>query len=139
MGLEIQKKKDGSLKSNWWYGRFMVNGENHVINLGVEIKGKVPKTLRKQGDMAFECSRTLAASKLQDMIHEAKSHKTAEKHLQELYELKAGEKLGQIKIEKKGQKRVTPFVRSESSSASACIRPLFIPLGRPFGLPDCPG
>ena len=32
MGLEIQKKKDGSLKSNWWCGRFMIKGKQHVMN-----------------------------------------------------------------------------------------------------------
>lgn len=105
MGLEIQKKKDGSLKSNWWYGRFEVDGKNHCVNLGVEIKGRVPKTLRKQGDLAFECSRTLAAAKLKELITEATSTKVAEERLQELYELKAGEAIDQIAIEEIDNKR----------------------------------
>jgi len=98
MGLEIQKKKDGTLRSKWWYGRFMIKGKQNVVNLGVEVKGKVPNTLREQSNIAFECSRTLAAAKLKEMISEANSLKVAEKHLQELYELKSGGTLGQVSI-----------------------------------------
>jgi integrase len=115
MGLEIQKKKDGSLKSNWWYGRFMINGKQHVMNLGVEVKGKVPKTLRTLGDTAFECSRTLAALKLKEMVREANSLKVAEKHLQELYELKSGGSLGQVPItDIDDQRFMTPARRGRS-------------------------
>ncbi|MBL7016588.1 MAG: hypothetical protein ISR84_03425, partial [Kiritimatiellales bacterium] len=93
MSLEIQKRKDGMLKSKWWYGRFAVNGTRKVVNLGVEIKGRVPATLREIGDPRFERSRAQAQVKLDELIREARSHKAAEKHLQDLYELKAGEAL----------------------------------------------
>ena len=98
MGLEIQKNKDGSLKSNWWYGRFEVDGKSHCVNLGIEVKGRVPATLRKTGDTAFECSRTLADAKIKELISHARSRKTAAHHLQELYEIKAGEELTQIPL-----------------------------------------
>ncbi len=98
MGLEIQKNKDGSLKSNWWYGRFEVEGKSHCVNLGIEVKGRVPATLRKTGDTAFECSRTLADAKIKELIAHAHSRKTAAHHLQELYEIKAGEELTQIPL-----------------------------------------
>jgi hypothetical protein len=42
MGLEIQKKKDGSLKSNWWYGRFMITGKQHIMNSGVAVTSQKP-------------------------------------------------------------------------------------------------
>ena len=96
MGLELRRDKKHNLHSKWWYGRYMVNGKRHCINLGVEVKGKVPKDLRKQGDMAFECSRTLAAAKLKELMSEASSTKTASHHLQELYEIKAGEDVQQV-------------------------------------------
>jgi integrase len=99
MGLEIQKKKDGSLRSKWWYGRFEVNGKETCVNLDVEIKGTVPKKPQKYGDTAFECSRTLAAAKLKDLMTDAHSRKTAAHHLQELYEIKAGETLTQISLD----------------------------------------
>ncbi|MDF7824132.1 tyrosine-type recombinase/integrase [Pontiellaceae bacterium B12227] len=98
MGLEITRKKDGSLRSKWWYGRFTMNGKNTTINLGVEIKGRVPNTLRKVGDLAFERSRTQAQVKLDGLISEAHSQKNAEKHLEELYALKSGSSIEQIPL-----------------------------------------
>lgn len=98
MGLEIQKKKDGSLKSNWWYGRFEMSGKTHCVNLGIEIKGRIPKTLRKQGDLAFECSRTLAGAKLEELKKDARNTKSASHHLRELYEIKAGEDVRQVEL-----------------------------------------
>ena len=50
MGLEIQKKKDGSLRSKWWYGRFTANGKETFLNLGIEVKGSLPKKPQKYGD-----------------------------------------------------------------------------------------
>jgi hypothetical protein len=68
MGLEIQKKKDGSLRSNWWYGRFELAGKKKYVNLNVEIRGKMPPTLRKIGDSLFERSRAQAQVKLDGLI-----------------------------------------------------------------------
>ena len=50
MGLEINRKKDSSLRSHWWSGRFEVDGKRHTVNLGVKIEGRVPKTLKQVGD-----------------------------------------------------------------------------------------
>lgn len=47
MGLEIQKKKDGSLKSNWGYGRFEVDGKSHYVNLGIEARYRSSPIARK--------------------------------------------------------------------------------------------
>ncbi len=93
MGLEITRKKDGTLRSKYWYGRFEVNGQTKTVSLNVEIKGPVPATLREIGDPRFERSRAQAQVKLDELIREARSHKAAEKHLQDLYELKAGDAL----------------------------------------------
>ena len=91
MGLEIQKKKDGTLRSKWWYGRFEVNGTSKYVNLDIMIQGRIPSTLREIGNPVFERLRAQAQVKLDELIREARSHKAAEKHLQDLYELKAGE------------------------------------------------
>jgi integrase len=93
MGLEITRKKDGTLRSKYWYGRFEVNGQSKTVSLNVEIKGQVPASLRETGDPRFERSRAQAQVKLDELIREARSHKAAEKHLQDLYELKAGDAL----------------------------------------------
>merc|ERR1711879_613453 len=98
MGLEIQRKKDGALRSKWWYGRFTVNGKSSVVNLGVEIKGRVPESLKHRGDNPFEHSRMKAQVKLEELIAEANNHKTAEHHLEKLYELKGGSELTQVPI-----------------------------------------
>ena len=99
MGLEIARKKDGSLRSKWWYGRYEVNGEKHCTNLGVQIKGRVPPTLRKLGDPPFESSRAQAQEKLNLLISEARSRKTAEHHLEELHEIKSGCSLTQVSLD----------------------------------------
>ncbi len=99
MGLEITRKKDGSLRSKWWYGRFAVNGKNQCVNLGIEIKGRVPSTLRELGNPMFERSRAQAQAKLDLLIEEARSIRTAESHLEKLYEIKAGTPLEQVPLE----------------------------------------
>ena len=134
MGLELRRDKKHNLRSKWWYGRYMINGKRHFTNLGVEVKGKVPKNIRKKGDMAFECSRTLAAAKLKELIAEAHSHKAAEKHLQELYELKAGEALVQISISDIAHaKFLPPDRRGRSSNGSRAAGRGFVPVRKPGG------
>ena len=98
MGLELKRKEDKSLRSKWWYGRYSINGKRHCVNLGVEIKGIVPVTLRMTGDKAFEHSRLKAQVKLDGLISEAHSQKSAEKHLEALYELKAGSAIEQVPL-----------------------------------------
>ena len=98
MALEIIRKKDRSLKSKWWYGRFAVNGETKCMNLGIEIAGKVPKSLRQTGDTAFERSRMRAQLKLEELKKEAVSQKSAEQHLRKLYEIKAGGNINQVTL-----------------------------------------
>ena len=117
MGLELRRDKKHNLRSKWWYGRYMINGKRYFTNLNVEVKGKVPQNIRKKGDTAFECSRTLASAKLKELIAEAHNHKAAEKHLQELYELKAGESLTQISISDIAHAKFLPPDRRGRSSA----------------------
>ena len=99
MGVEITRKKDGSLSSNWWYGRFKVNGKSKCINLGIKIEGRVPGSLKETGDTAFERSRIRAQLKLDELKKEAHSQKAAEQHLRELYEVKAGGSIDQVSLE----------------------------------------
>lgn len=98
MGLEIQRRKDGTLRSKWWYGRFEVESSLKCINLDVEICGKIPLKLCQRGDNAFENSRMKAQFKLDQLKKEAQSRKTAAHHLQELYEIKSGEEIAQIPL-----------------------------------------
>jgi integrase len=98
MSVEVTRKKDGSLRSKWWYGRFTVNGNETCVNLGIEIKGRVPESLKARGDDVFEHSRMKAQFKLESLIAEACNRKSAEQHLEKLYELKSGSALHQVPV-----------------------------------------
>jgi hypothetical protein len=45
MLLEIQRGK-----SSWWYGRVEANGKYYSKNLGVEVRGRIPASLKELGD-----------------------------------------------------------------------------------------
>ncbi|MDH3346268.1 MAG: hypothetical protein OEL75_03695 [Kiritimatiellaceae bacterium] len=47
MGLEITRKKDGTLRSKYWYGRVEINGQTKSVSLNVKIKGRAPDTHAK--------------------------------------------------------------------------------------------
>jgi integrase len=67
--------------------------------------------------MAFECSRTLASAKLNELIRAVNNQKSAEKHLEELYELKAGASLCQMPVaEIAAHWRLIPTRRERSAS-----------------------
>ncbi|MDD5707927.1 MAG: tyrosine-type recombinase/integrase [Kiritimatiellae bacterium] len=93
MPLEIRRKPDGVLKSKYWYGAFAVGGKRFVKNLGVEIEGRPPVSLRDDGDGAFERSRGKAKEKLEQLIADARGTKSAEALVQELHEIKYGAKI----------------------------------------------
>ncbi|VGO23139.1 tyrosine-type recombinase/integrase [Pontiella sulfatireligans] len=98
MGLELKRTANKTLRSKWWYGRYTFNGKRQFINLGVEVRGTPPDSLRQTGNAAFEHSRLTAKVKLDGLISEAHSHKNAEKHLEELYALKSGSSIEQIPL-----------------------------------------
>jgi integrase len=51
--------------SKWWYARPVVKGKRLFVNLGVEVKGRRPATLRELGDADFEASRQAAMAAFQ--------------------------------------------------------------------------
>jgi len=93
MPLELRKN------SKWWYGRFEVDGKRYCVNLGVEVAGTKPKTAHQSGDRAFENSRGAARLALERHVAEARSRKTATKHLEQLYEIKSGESVGSVALD----------------------------------------
>lgn len=102
MALELKKASDGRLRSAWWYGRYEVGGKKYCVNLGVKIKGPVPADLRNPSpdelSPAFVRSRTLAQAKLEEVIAEARSGKTAAVLARKVYEMEAGAMLGDIEL-----------------------------------------
>ena len=92
MALELRKD------SNWWYGRYNINGQRFCVNLGIEVRGKRPPSARRSGDTAFEVSRGLARQKLRQIVVEARGKKAAIQHLEQIYEIKAGEEVGSVAL-----------------------------------------
>lgn len=96
--MELRKKKDGTLKSKYWYGSYVVNGKRHVKSLGVEVAGTPPKSLRDLGDALFELSRGEAKERLKQYVADARGTKTSESLVQSLHEIKYGNKIESFPI-----------------------------------------
>jgi integrase len=94
MGLTIQYGK-----SKWWYGRVTVNGRYLNQNLGVEIRGQVPDTLRQQGDMAFELSRQKAQAALDKFVEEMNAKQTSQELLQRIHKLRTGRRAASLALD----------------------------------------
>ena len=99
MRVEWRKQRDGSLREEW-YGRYEINGKHFVLNLGIKIAGTPPesKSLRDEGDGAYERSRATARAKLETIVEEAKSKRNSTQLIERLYEIKTGESLESIKL-----------------------------------------
>lgn len=93
MSLEIRRGK-----SKWWYGRVMINGESVVKNLGVEIKGSIPASLKQQSDLTFERSRAKAQAALEKLQVDFKKRATAEELVQTIHEIRTGERVSSIPL-----------------------------------------
>ena len=93
MPLEIRYKPDGTFKSKYWYGAYAINGKRFAKNLGVEIAGTPPDSLRHDGNAAFERSRGEANEKLKQLVADMRGAKSSEALVQELHEIKYGSKI----------------------------------------------
>jgi integrase len=93
MALEIQHGR-----SKWWYGRVEVNGKKYSRNMGVEVRGRVPPTLSKTGDIAFERSRAKAQAALEKFQADLKRRSTAEELIQTIHEIRTGARVGSIPL-----------------------------------------
>lgn len=99
MALKMVLKPDGTLKSRWWYGVVEIDGKRKVHNLGVPIKGRrIPSSLRDQGDEAFEASRIRAHTKLEELIQEAQSKKSARTLVEKFYEMQTGDRIATVRV-----------------------------------------
>lgn len=101
MPLEFRRQRDGSLRDTW-FGAFELNGKRYGINLGVKIAGKPPvsRSLKDQGDTAYEVSRMAAQSKLDHFIEEARKKSHTEHLVEKLYEIKTGEPIKSVALTK---------------------------------------
>jgi integrase len=84
--------------SNWWYGRYWVDGREFVKNLQVEIRGTRPEKLKETGSVHFENSRGEAQAALDKLTGEIQSGKSETQLAEAVYEARAGKKLKRYRI-----------------------------------------
>jgi integrase len=97
MPLELRTQRDGSLRPNW-YGRYEINGRLVRPNLFIKIAGTPPasRSLRDEGNGAFERSRATAQAKLDGIVEEARTKQGSARLVEKLYEIKTGEAIRSI-------------------------------------------
>src|SRR5271154_7074767 len=99
MPLELRTQRDGSLRPNW-YGRYEINGRLVRPNLFIKIAGTPPisRSLRDEGNGAFERSRATAQAKLDGIVEEARTKQGSARLVEKLYEIKTGEVIKSVKL-----------------------------------------
>ena len=99
MPLELRIESDGTVRP-LWYGRFKINGKRQCVSLGVKVAGTPPasRSLKDQGDAAFEVSRATAQAKLAGIVEEARSKRDSAHLVEKLYEIKTGESIRSVKL-----------------------------------------
>lgn len=121
MALELQRGR-----SKWWYGRVEVNGRKIGKNLGVEVKGMIPRSLAEQGDVAFERSRARAQVALEMLQMDLKKRSTAEELVQTIHEIRTGSRIGSLPLAEIGARwcailRSRPLSDRYEKQKVACI------------------
>ncbi len=101
MPIELRTQRDGRYRSNW-YGRYEIGGRRYYVNLGIKVAGTPPASLsiKHEGDAAFERSRAAAQAKLDALIEESQSPRDSARLVQKLYEIKTGERIRSIPLDK---------------------------------------
>jgi len=101
MPLEFRSQRDGSLRPTW-YGRYEANGRLLRLNLQVKIAGTPPasRSLRDQGDLAFELSRIKAQAELDKIVAESRLKAGAVRILEKIYEEKTGEAIKSVALKR---------------------------------------
>ena len=100
MPLELRTQRDGSLRPTW-YGRYEINGRLVRPNLFIKIAGTPPasRSLRDEGNGAFERSRATAQAKLDGIVEEARTKQGSARLVEKLYEIKTGEIIRSVLLE----------------------------------------
>ena len=78
--------------SQWWYGYFRVHNEELTVGLKVRVMGTRPKSLRDEGDAAFERSRGEAMSEHDKIKQDLENKKNVSELTKKLIEIKTGGK-----------------------------------------------
>jgi integrase len=90
MALEMRKE------SKWWYGRVTLDGRDVCKNLGVEIAGQIPLSLKQSGDASFERSRGKAQAALEKLQADFKRRSTSAELVQTIHEIRMGDRVHSV-------------------------------------------
>lgn len=100
MTLQLRRKKDGSLASRYWYADFRVRGQRRVVALKVPVEGTLPDRKGKGGDADFYKSKGKAQHVHDETVREAHTKAGADKLVERLVEIKTGEKVRAVPLDK---------------------------------------
>ena len=98
MGLELRRKKDGTLIQHWFGSYTDENGKRIVRSLEEPLPSKMPKTLRDKGDEEYEISRAKAVIELAHYKTEARKKGRADHLTEKLIENKTGRLIEYVKL-----------------------------------------
>ena len=76
--------------SDWWYGRYRIDGKEYVKNLQVTVRGKRPERLTGTGSPQFENSRGEAQNALDNLLSSVELGRSAEELAQAVYQARTG-------------------------------------------------
>ena len=100
MGLELRKRKDGSLIKHWFGACKDSTGRRVIKSLTTPIPADavVPSSLRDEGDAKFEISRAAASKELEDFQNEERKKGRALHLKEDLIEAKTGRKWNEMPL-----------------------------------------
>lgn len=121
MSLELRRGV-----SEWWYGKFKVNGRKFTKNLAVKVQGVVPPTLREMGDIVFERSRAKAQAAMEKFQEDLKRRSAAEELVQTIHEIRTGARVSSVPLAEIGARwcavlRRRPLSASYQKQKVSCI------------------
>jgi hypothetical protein len=95
MRVKIGKKRNVKVRSSP-YDVYKVNGKMYCINLGVEMRGDIPASLRGFRNIIFERNRMRAQEKLEAIEREARRAKISQYILEKISEQKTGSTVPEV-------------------------------------------
>ena len=121
MSLELRRGV-----SEWWYGKFKVNGRKFTKNLAVKVQGVMPPTLREMGDIVFERSRAKAQAAMEKFQEDLKRRSAAEELVQTIHEIRTGARVSSVPLAEIGARwcavlRRRPLSASYQKQKVSCI------------------
>ena len=100
MGIKIKRDGKGGYR-RWWYAEYKEDGKLRIKRLDVKVAGTPPVSLsiREDGDMRYEKSKSLAQKAFDDFMDERQRKGATNGLMETLIESKIGEKPSYIRLE----------------------------------------